>query len=258
MTRIPDRLVERVHLGEASEAERARVLADPDARARLEALPAADAAFFEAHPTDATLAEVQRRARVAAAREEAAGASRGWTAGVILLGPVLAVLLALVLGPRIAPPGEATEPVVEPTRAKGLAARLRVYQQTVEGPRRLAPGHVLLKGDVLQVAYVSGDAAHGVIVSIDGRGAVTRHFPAEPGGPTALASGEHPLPEAYELDDAPDFERFFLVTAQDPLDPAVVTAAAEALARSGKARQDPLALPDGWQQTSLLVRKAVP
>lgn len=258
MTRIPDRLVERVHLGEASEAERARVLADPDARARLEALPAQDAVFFAAHPADRVVPEIERRAHLARAREAVAASGRGWTASMVLLGPVLAILLAVVIGPRLVPGGDPTDPTVEPTRAKGLQARLRVYQQTVEGPRRLAPGQVLLKGDVLQVAYLAGDARHGVILSIDGRGAVTRHFPAQSGAPTDLTPGEHVLPEAYELDDAPDFERFFLVASEAPIDVAVVTAAAEALAASGKARSGTLSLPEGLQQSALLVRKEVP
>jgi len=41
-------------------------------------------------------------------------------------------------------------------------------------------------GDLLQLAYVAADESHGMILSIDGRGSVTLHFPAEKGGSTEL------------------------------------------------------------------------
>lgn len=69
------------------------------------------------------------------------------------------------------------------------------------------------------MSYVAAGRAHGVIVSIDGRGQVTLHFPADAGAPTALESGRAvPLSHSYELDDAPLFERFMFVTAEAPDD----------------------------------------
>ena len=47
-------------------------------------------------------------------------------------------------------------------------------------------------------------------------GCVTRHLPAAGARAAPLSRARPvPLPEAYELDDAPGFERFFLVTADD-------------------------------------------
>jgi len=96
-----------------------------------------------------------------------------------------------------------------------------------------------------------------VIVSIDGRGAVTLHFPADAGASTALEPGAHNVPDGFQLDDAPSFERFFLVTSDAPIDVKTVVAAAEALALRGGST-GPLALPAGLKQTSSIVHKESP
>ncbi|HVV49481.1 MAG TPA: ActD-like protein, partial [Polyangia bacterium] len=68
--------------------------------------------------------------------------------------------------------------------------------------------------------------------------------------------GEVRLPSAYQLDDAPAFERFFLVRAEAPFEVAPVVAAARALAaRTDEARRAPLPLPAGFDQVSLTLEK---
>src|SRR5690606_12483839 len=95
------------------------------------------------------------------------------------------------------------------------------WRKTAGAPEQLAPGSVVAPGDVLQVTVIRGDEPYGWIVSVDGAGAVTVH------GGGALAPGRTDLPTAYRLDDAPDFERFFLVTDDEPLPIEVVERAAE-------------------------------
>ena len=251
-TRVPDRIVEKVHLGEASAAERALVEADPEARARLAQLPAADAAFHAAMPVEVEWPKIEAKARIANARESTR-ANRS-TMGAVVFAPLLAVLLAaLWIGPMTA-----TDPVggPEPTTVKGEAApsKLRVYRKRALGSERVGTGIVAREGDVLQLGTVSQTGQHGTIVSIDGRAGVTLHFPATPEGPTSLGAGETLLPTAYTLDDAPKFERFFLVTTgEKPTDVAAVLEAARALARSGAAEKGALDVPGS--QSSFVVRK---
>ena len=59
---------------------------------------------------------------------------------------------------------------------------------------------------------------YGVLLSIDGARKVTLHWPeaGQRRRRPLQASGEMRLPSAYELDDAPAFERFFLVRADEP------------------------------------------
>jgi hypothetical protein len=82
-------------------------------------------------------------------------------------------------------------------------------------------------------------------VSIDGRGAVTMHLP--PAGTHAAALKNEPtvlLDQAYELDDAPRWERFYFVTGDAAFDAAPVLQAARDAA-NGHSQQPPpdLALP---------------
>lgn len=144
-----------------------------------------------------------------------------------------------------------------PVNARGLSPHLAVDRKD-EG--RLHPGAVVAPGDVVQVSYVAAGNDYGVVVSIDGRGGVTLHHPARVHDVARVKSrGEIPLNHAFELDDAPGFERFFFVTTSGhPLEPEAVMNAARRLATTGfvAARVDPLPLPEDLSQSSFLLRKA--
>lgn len=254
-TRVPEFLVEKVHLGEATAAERARVEADPDARRRLEALPAQDAAFHAAMPVAQEWPQIEARARIANARE--AQRSNRAVVGSMIFAPLLAALLAVLwVGPMTGPDSGLG---IDKTNIKGdeiARPRLRVYRKRNSGSERITTGVVAREGDVVQVGVVSPKPDHGVVVSVDGRGSVTLHWPADPGSSTELDSGENLVPDAYTLDDAPEFERFFLVTTgSSPADVSTVVHAAEALAASGGARTGELAVPGSYAQSSFVIRK---
>jgi hypothetical protein len=114
---------------------------------------------------------------------------------------------------------------------------------------------------VVQIAYQAAGRRYGVVVSIDGRGRVTRHLPRTGDRAAPLRAGAPvPLPEAYRLDDAPGFERFFLVTSDAPFSVELVVRAAERLyggdpdpARTGTH----LDLPGGLGQARFELRKEV-
>ena len=113
-----------------------------------------------------------------------------------------------------------------------------------------------LPGDLLQLAYVSAGDTHGIILSIDGRGVVSLHFPEARNASTRLEiNREIFLPNAIELDDAPDYERFFLITSPGPLDVSSVLESAGDLAAGGNSMDGPLDLPEEVNQISFLVRK---
>jgi hypothetical protein len=141
--------------------------------------------------------------------------------------------------------------------------RLWVYRQRTvanqEQPERLSDGARAARGDLLQLAYATGrDGRYGVLLSIDGAGRVTQHLP-EPGASAAAtlrSANEIHLPTAYELDDAPGFERFLLITSTQPFPVASALDAARALAGQGSsARTAPLPLSPDFHQTSVLLQK---
>lgn len=96
---------------------------------------------------------------------------------------------------------------------------LYAYRKTGNAVDRLEKGAKVNENDVIQISYFAGSDRFGVILSVDGNGIITRHYPD--GGPDAgilKASGEIPLDFSYKLDNAPSFERFILISA-----PAVFT-----------------------------------
>jgi anti-sigma factor RsiW len=264
--RTPDWLLERIALGELPPEElaaaRARLAQEPDGPARLAALEADSRATLEKLPPERVAREVEARARRAerAAPREAPSPSWRLAWGLV---PALATVALFVLARPAdvetdtpgASGGVAVGPV-ETTRIKGLEPQLVVHRQAAAGPERLTDGARAAAGDVVQLAYVAAGRTQGVILSVDGRGAVTLHAPEGGSLSAALSpSGTHPLPRAYELDDAPDFERFFLVTSEAPFALEPVLAAARALAGRPEARSAPLALPEGLTQVSFTLEK---
>ncbi|HHO50269.1 MAG TPA: hypothetical protein ENK18_05195 [Deltaproteobacteria bacterium] len=256
MSRVPDAIIERVHLGEANEEQRARVLADPEASARLGELTQLDTSFLAAHPATEIVPGIERRLHRAQTRGAVARRGRLLSVGGGLLVPTLALALALVVipGERASPTrGEVIDPIDGVVRLKGLEPRLHVFHLDEGHPVRLSGGQLLSEGDQLQLGYTRGSASHGVLLSIDGRGTVTLHAPDS--DDTQLLPGEHVIPHAYRLDDAPAFERFFLVTSEHPIDVERLLSAARALATDGDARSDELILPEDLVQQDLLIRK---
>jgi len=172
-----------------------------------------------------------------------------------------AVLLCLALVALVEPWRRPTQPRGVASRpARGLVPHLEIDRSRAQSVVRLDSGAQVDRGDVVQVSYVAAGNHFGVVVSLDGRGGVTLHHPgAVHEVPRVHARGETPLPNAFELDDAPGFERFFFVTgARVSLDPASVLEAAHALAADGlvAARDEPLPLPAELGQSSFLLRKA--
>ncbi len=102
------------------------------------------------------------------------------------------------------------------SRLKGSGSRIFVYLKEADGARLLPPETRVAAEDTIQISYIAGDDSFGAIISIDGNGVVTQHYP-ETGDMTAALTrtGEIPLDFSYKLDSAPRFERFFLVSGQE-------------------------------------------
>src|SRR3954469_2289864 len=262
--KTPTWLIERLAQGELDGPEAAAVRARLTAEGRspedvIAALVLADRQALAAHPPALVAAEVRRRAAPPPRRRSAV--VRATFAGTTL---ATAGALAVVLATGHLPPATPAShlPVSEPTTIKGTAptggARLYVYRHASAGDERLADGERAAPGDLLQLAYATTAKGFGLLLSIDGSGTVTQHWP-EPGSTRAAplrVGGEVRLPSAYELDTAPAFERFFLVRADEPFDVAPIVAAARTLsAQAPVARRAPLPLPPRFNQISLALEK---
>jgi hypothetical protein len=98
-----------------------------------------------------------------------------------------------------------------------------------------------------------------MILSIDGRGIVTRHFPAAGDRAVPLARGSVTLlDQAYELDDAPGWERFYFVTGDTPFALAPIIDGAHRISTGGAgATATPLPIPPELSQSTFSLQKEV-
>lgn len=238
-------LIERVRLGERSLAE-----LTPAERKRLEALAAEDANILAQQPPAAVAEEVARRARVESVRSR----TRRRT-GALLLAPALAGAAGLLLTWEDSP----TRPDrLGPERVRLKGQSILLHRKAGESAEPLKTGSLAQAGDRLQLGFRLDAPRHLVLLSIDGAGVVTLHLPEHGDRPNERPAGTSFAPFSYELDDAPGFERFFLVTSDAPFSVAEVVTAAEDRARAGDADRVPLALSPGLNQLDVLLQKAAP
>ncbi len=247
--RIPDYLLERVAAGDLTPEERHAVLdrlaREKGGAERLALIARDDRETLERLPPARVTGEVRRR-------------SSGRHRSAWLLIPVFAAAGAVSLFLFHTAPRAPRSDEMERVRVKGLSPHLLIHRRTATGVELVAPGTPARAGDLLQLAYVSAGRGFGVILSVDGRGAVTRHWPAHGTDAAALTpGGEVLLPESFRLDDAPGFERFFLVTSDRPFAVAGALDAARALARRPDASEAPLPLTSGLSESSILVLKEI-
>ena len=196
---------------------------NPDLRARLEALEGSDREIHESYSTDWVARQVARRLE------------RRGVPSISRFGPRLAlvavVLLAVVF--LIYLPGSEVPPTwdrkgMDGIRLKGVKPDLLLYRKRASEIEQLADSSVAYAGDLIQVFYRAAGKPFGVILSVDGRGTVTRHLPASGTRAVRLIQGDPvPLDYSYELDDAPKWERFYFLTASTSFDVRDVTRAAK-------------------------------
>ncbi len=239
--RVPDLLVEQLVLGELSDADAAAVRArlGNAADERIAQIDASNLALLEKNPPERMAAQIQQRLRALPDAPAEEPARWGWWVGGGLLAAAAAAVLVVALPGDDAPtepPGEQVAVVQPPdvVRAKGDPA-IVLHKQIDGRAELLAPGANVSPGDAIRVAYRAAGASHGVLVSLDGAGAATLHFPETAGESTALTQTGNQALHTFDLDDAPDFERFFFVTADAPLDVDAVMKATEALGEEPKA-----------------------
>ena len=265
-------MLERYRLGEVSAEERkfvdAELAADPELRLRNEGLEVSDRELRERYPHFS----ISKR-RNDTGRE---GFGR-FRAGRRLWGICAAAVFLCALFPSLYYLRSRNSAVLElsgvlqngPDRIKGTALKtgLSLYLMektaTTASPAsegsELSDRTLLREGNTVQLAYTTppGIVCYGVIFSIDGRSALTLHYPYHKGQNPLLTVGKRTfLSEAYTLDDAPDFETFFMVVSQSPLDTEKVLKTAGELAKDPKtALSKSAAAFDGCEVEVITIRK---
>lgn len=218
--RVPDLHVEKLHLGELSETEAARV------RARLEA----DSELHRLSALEASDRELAARLRPLP-RPATPRPPRRWLAPSLVFASLALVLV-------LAWPLVVSEPSpVDLLRSKGGPV-LNIHRLGPRGPELLTHGQTARDGDRLQLSARLPTPAHLAIVSVDGLGVVTVHQP-----PTDAPVRELQVPRSFVLDAAPHHERFFLFASASPMAADRLVAAVRLAARPST--PDALLAPEG-------------
>lgn len=222
VNKISDFKLERYLLGELPEKEmrelQERELSDEIFAARVREMREQGKRFLAENPFEAL------EAKMDAADEAADGnvISGLWLKVAAALVIALGVFSMVVLNRNVETySGEsatmevAMANVDDGTRIKGMSASLEVWKKTGDSAVQMVNLGDASEGDEIQLRYRVPQKCFGMLFSMDGNGTVTMHMgdgnnaiELEPGKMTTL-------PFAYKLDNAPKFEKFFLLTSQN-------------------------------------------
>ena len=228
--RVPDLLIEQYLLGELPADRMAEVEQSDGFRERLDALQESNGQILNAYPAEQFAKRILNRAERSVSSEAARKTSRSlrqstrpslrWLRFALPGVAAAAVAVVLVMQGVFGGNGVVPDFDSDVVRLKGIP-EMSIYRSLdassrSDGSEQLSDGDVAQAGDELQIAYNAGDKSYGMIISIDGRGVLTLHFPLVPSDGPALAVGStQRLPVAYVLDDAPNFERFYFITSDE-------------------------------------------
>lgn len=249
---IPQWRLERYLLSELPsndmEAVERALAYSAELRQRLDALRQDNGEVLGRYPAAWMARQIEARAAGPARDHTSRGAAAWWWR----LAPVAAVTLVALAVLPIMEGGEVAEgpASVATLEAGSPGVRLKgspylvVHRRTATGSERLENGAAAYAGDLILVQYHGAGRRYGAILSVDGRGDLTFHLPAEGTMAAALDdSGLATLGYSYELDDAPRWERFYFVTADRRFRVDEVASAARRIGGSGT-----LDLPAGLEQ----------
>jgi hypothetical protein len=260
---INNLLLERYVLGELPEEDAReiedRLASEPELAQRVREIKQSDQRILVEYPPSIFASRIEAKSKVPEEKTSLIAVWRGnrrMRTAVYSFGCAAALACFFIaLFPAFFP-NSVDYSIEESILVKGDTG-LELFRQTDNGYEQLADNASVGKGDRFQLKYKAGNAAFGAIFSIDGSGSVTLHFPDKIGSsPRLVAGGDVALFDAFELDDAPGFEKFFFVVSKSSFEVQPVLDKARELSLSGmKARTVKLVLDPALSQVSLTLVK---
>lgn len=206
---------EQYLLGELNDSEAKALENEPGFAGKIDLLKKENESFYERFPSLA----------LPEAEDEVVDNVVPFRRGLIPLAAAAAVVLFAVLTPLAGGHFMGDDPVsdLEITRMKGVVTDvpvndpyLTIYRNAGEKPELLSNNSLVAEHDLLQVGYFARESMYGAIVSLDGNGYATLHYPDSGTESTLLEPGKEVLlPFAYELDNAPVHETFFFLYSEE-------------------------------------------
>lgn len=243
---VPLRLLERYILKELPQKKMREldklVSGNPELKRKIDELARDNEIILRQYPPEKTVPEISRRfmKEKNSPRSEKSAVS---IKKVLYLPAAMltAALLFWVILPVIRQSTDAPVFRSETTRIKGTGAALFLYRLKDSRIELLGNNSTARQHDLIQIGYLS-EESHGMIFSVDGRGALTLHLPEKGSSAKLTVNRKVLLKKSYELDDAPLFEKFYLVTSGKALNADSVLARAKT--RAAKAKGDILSRED--------------
>ena len=230
---IPDWKLERYLTGDLPESEMREIremeATDEIFAGRVKMMREDNAAILKKLPFERLSEKMEARGTLASGGSFISG--KGMPAGfkLVKFAAAAALVLAVVsvalfsqreIGP--APEGNGAQVMDvamvdiqdDGTRIKGLDARMEIWKKTGDSAVQMQNLDEAREGDEIQLRYSVPEKCFGLLFSMDGNGTLTMHM-ADGSSAVALEPGKMTtLPFAYKLDNAPKFEKFFLLTSQ--------------------------------------------
>jgi hypothetical protein len=256
---VPDWLLERYLLGEldneAYENIRNRMENDRELAERYRALLLSNEEILAAYPPEHMAMKITWKQKA----EKAENNKKRKRYVLRTFSFAAAIFTIMIVSIVVLPLKHEVNPLLcedEGIRIKG-ASSISIYRKTETGFEQIKDGYHVGKGDRFQIKYNAGNRTYGIIFSIDGNSYITLHFPPTKDQPPLLETGgEIALADAFELDTAPGFERFFFITAEEEFDLNHILTSGYAIAQDPEsARRKDLELPEGFRQQSILLIK---
>lgn len=260
---ISEYYLERYILGELPEDEREEIrrLASkkPELQAALNEMKSSNRKILELYPPHTI------KANLLTQLSKTSKKPHSWKITFTICSAAAALLILFLIFPviRHKSVGLFSGSEKEVTLVKGIPrvnlfqTQLLVYRKIQDQVELLKDGETARAGDLLQLAYVSAEETYGIILSVDGKGLLTLHYPENRGESNKLEKNKQfLLPNAIELDNAPDFERFFFLISENPFNvERVMQRVRNAAKNLEKIKEQDLDLPENFIQYSVLILK---
>lgn len=241
--------IEQLILGELSPLEEKELLKDPAVAARAQELKESNKEFFSKFNIKELAAETEKRAEEDI-EKKIITFPLNKVAGFAAAAACFLVLYTAIPTFRDANPFSEPEII----KLKG-STELSIYKKQQDETVSLKNKSHVQENDLLQITYKSMKR-YGAIFSVDGWDKVTFHYPESLYDSTELDMGKIiSLKSSYQLDNAPDFEKFYFITSDEPFDLDYIKEQADEIkVNQGKISQE-LILSDDFTITSVLLLK---
>ena len=254
---IPDIYIEQYILNELPDNLREEMeklmKENPSLSDRIEKIKKSNETILEAYPAESVISEIiEKKNRVNAiknsSRRDNAGDQNGTVLNLFtkisrlsakrytlsLASAAAAVVIIFFMIPGVNITDSFKKGYDTDVRIKGLESKLIIYRMKGKEIEELKNSDTAREGDIIQLGYIAADKfKYGIIISIDGRGTVTLHYPGSAESNSELIMNKKVLlNRSYELDDSPSFERFIMILSAEPVDTADILEKAKKLAKN--------------------------